>query len=310
MYNRSLRYVYLETTSYCNLNCTFCNRDEVVKNAKHMPIDKWVEIMEKLKNHPIKEAKLMGLGEPFLHPKFSQICKIFKEYFPKSFLITATNCQYKLNDNFKEALKYIDLLYFSIDGYKESYEKFRPPSKWEKLINFLDEFKNINRHGCRVTTNYVVNQENIYDLTEIDKLCKKYELEELRINIAQDWSQEKKLDNNNLTSGYSKDQIKFLQDNFKKNIKGKAPWTWSDCFWVKDGLYMTVEGDLKVCAINTDTKSFGNIFNQDLNEIYDSKKYRNVQSGCSTNVPSDHCKNCSYKELSPLLEKIFYEQQG
>ena len=42
----------------------------------------------------------MGLGEPFL-PKFSEICKMFKEYFPKAFLIVATNCQYKMNDNFK-----------------------------------------------------------------------------------------------------------------------------------------------------------------------------------------------------------------
>ena len=68
----------------------------------------------KIENHPISEAKLMGLGEPFLHPKFSEICKMFKEYFPKAFLIVATNCQYKLNENFKNSLKYIDLLYLSL----------------------------------------------------------------------------------------------------------------------------------------------------------------------------------------------------
>ena len=32
-----------------------------------------------------------------------------------------------MNNNFTESLKFIDLLYLSIDGYKESYEKFRPP---------------------------------------------------------------------------------------------------------------------------------------------------------------------------------------
>ena len=49
------------------------------------------------------------------------------------------------------------------------------------------------------------------------------------------------------------EQIDYLKKNYSKNIKGKAPWTWSDCFWVKTGIYMTVEGNLKVCALNTDT---------------------------------------------------------
>ena len=307
MFKRNIRYALLETTSYCNLNCTFCNRDQVIKNPKHISVDKWIEIMEKLKNYSIEEAKFTGLGEPYLHPKFSEICKIFKEYFPKCFLITATNCQYKINDNFRESLKYIDLLYFSIDGYKESYEKFRPPSKWSKLINFLEEFRNINRHSCRVTTNYVVNQENINDLEKVNNLCKEYDLEELRVNIAQDWSEDNKLSNNNLTSGYSEEQINYLKTNFKKNVKGIAPWTWSDCFWIKDGLYMTVEGDVKVCAINTDTKSVGNIFKDDLGVIFNSPKYKNIEDGCKKNMPSEHCANCSYKELSPLLQKIINE---
>ena len=30
-------------------------------------------ILEKLKNQPIKEAKLMGLGEPFLHLSFNNL---------------------------------------------------------------------------------------------------------------------------------------------------------------------------------------------------------------------------------------------
>ena len=85
-----------------------------------MSLTDWELVLEKLEDQPIKEAKLMGLGEPFLHPKFSTICKMFKDYFPNAFLIVATNCQYKMNANFKESLKYIDLLYLSIDGYKKA----------------------------------------------------------------------------------------------------------------------------------------------------------------------------------------------
>ncbi|MDB4141458.1 radical SAM protein [Candidatus Pelagibacter sp.] len=302
--HQPINYAYLETTNYCNLNCTFCNRDEVIKKLKHMSLNDWELVLEKLKDHPIKEAKLMGLGEPFLHPKFSTICKMFKDYFPNAFLIVATNCQYKLNLNFRDSLKYIDLLYLSIDGYKDSYEKFRPPSKWFKLINFLEELKKTERHKCRITCNYVVNRENITDIHKIDELCKEYNLEELRLNIAQDWSEEDKLSQTECTSGYSNKQISYLKEKYSTNIKGKSPWTWSDCFWVKSGIYMTVEGNLKVCALNTDTASLGNIFKDSLTNILNSKKMNEIRVGCETNVPSKHCENCSYKELSPLLEKL------
>lgn len=302
--HQPITYAYLETTNYCNLNCTFCNRDEVVKKLKHMSLEEWKLVLEKLKHQPIKEAKLMGLGEPFMHPQFSEICKMFKEYFPEAFLIVATNCQYKMNDNFKKSLKFIDLLYLSIDGYKESYEKFRPPSKWFKLINFLDELKKTNRQGCRITCNYVVNNENIIDIPKIDELCKEYKLEELRLNIAQDWSEENSISKYDKISGYSIDQINYLKKNYSQNIKGKAPWTWSDCFWVKTGIYMTVNGDLKVCALNTDTDSIGNIFNDTLDKSLNSVKMQEIRDGCSKNIPSKHCANCSYKELSPILEKL------
>ena len=302
--HKPITYAYLETTNYCNLSCTFCNRDDVVKKLKHMSLTDWRLVLEKLKDHPIKEAKLMGLGEPFLHPKFSIICEMFKEYFPSAFLIVATNCQYKINKNFTDSLKFIDLLYLSIDGYKESYEKFRPPSKWSKLINFLDQLKEINRHGCKITCNYVVNKENINDISKIDQLCDTYKLEELRLNIAQDWSEEKSISNSKTISGYTHDQINYLKTNYSQNIKGKAPWTWSDCFWVNTGIYMTVEGNLKVCALNTDTESLGNIFDKPLDQILNSKKMNEIRIGCNTDIPSKHCENCSYKELSPILEKL------
>ena len=172
------------------------------------------------------------------------------------------------------------------------------------MIKFLDELKNINRHHCKITCNYVVNTQNINDIAKIEKLCKTYDLEELRLNIAQDWSEDKSITNTDTISGYSKEQIDFLKNNYSEKIKGKAPWTWSDCFWVNTGIYMTVEGNLKVCALNTDTESIGNIFNEPINKILNSKKMSEIRNGCNTNKPSKHCENCSYKELSPILEKL------
>lgn len=303
---KPITYAYIETTNYCNLQCSFCNRDEVIGALQHMPLSKYRKMLDGLKHHPIKEAKLMGMGEPMLHPQFDEICKLFKEYFPNAFLIVATNCQYNigegrpLRERFQNALQYIDLLYFSIDGYDKSYERDRSPAKWSRLLSFLANFKDIDRKGCKVTCNYVVNPQNVSDIQKVnDEIVNGYGLEELRLNIAQDWSE-----NKSLPGGYTLDQIDYLRKSWKDNIKGKSQWDFSDCFWVEEGIYTTVEGHVKMCCMNTGAEPFGNLFESSIEEIRESKDYKAVKSGCSTNKPTSHCKNCSYKELTPILTQI------
>ena len=303
---KPITYAYLETTNYCNLQCSFCNRDEVIGALQHMPLSKFKKMLDGLKHHPIREAKLMGMGEPMLHPQFDEVCKTFKEYFPEAFLIVATNCQYNIGEGrplrkrFKNALQYIDLLYFSIDGYDKSYERDRSPAKWSRLLSFLGDFKEIDRKECRVTCNYVVNPENVTDIQRVsDEIVTGYGLEELRLNIAQDWSEDR-----TLSGGYTADQIEYLKKNWKDNIKGKSEWDYPDCFWVKEGIYTTVEGHVKMCCLNTGAKPFGNLFEQTIEEIRDTKDYNAVRTGCNSNNPTSHCATCSYKELAPMLKLI------
>lgn len=295
-------YAYIETTNHCNLQCSFCNRHEVIGALQHMPVPRFVQLMEKIKDHPITVAKLMGMGEPFLHPKFDEICATFKQYFPKAFLISATNCQYTqhMAPWFADSLRNIDMLYLSIDGYEDSYELYRPPSKWEKLIKFLDELSELDRHGCRVVVNYVVNPGNVDDIQKVyDNIVVPYKLEELRLNIAQDWSEDK-----SMPGGYTREQLDYLRDNWSAEIQGKSDWDYSDCFWVKNGLYTTVEGRVLGCCMNTGADEFGNIFRQEINEIHNDLEFSLLRHGCETNNPTDHCKNCSYKELAPILQEL------
>jgi radical SAM protein with 4Fe4S-binding SPASM domain len=149
----------------------------------------------------------------------------------------------------------------------------------------------------------VVNRDNIYDIPKIKPFVEKYNLNEFRLNLAQNWNEDEKMSNDEKTWGYTEEEINFL-NKFQPYIKGKSPWTWSDCFWVKRGLYITVEGDVKVCLINTGATSMGNIFRDNIDDIRTSLPYQKICDGCSSDTPTPHCKNCSYKELSPLLEEL------
>ena len=275
-----------------------------------MSLDDWEKLLDGIKHHPIEEAKLMGMGEPMLHPQFDEVCRMFKETFPNSKLIVATNCQYNIKEGlefrrkFQECLKYIDVLYFSIDGWGESYERDRAPAKWSKLLKFLKDFETINRHDSDYVVNYVVNAYNVDDIEKVDKLRVDNNLGMLRLNIAQIWDENTKMSDDLATSGYSKEQLDYLKSTWGDNIMGRSKWDFKDCFWVKEGLYTTVEGHVKMCCMNTGAKSFGNLFENSIDEIRKRDEYQKVKKGCSTNKPTSHCKNCSYKELTPILEYV------
>jgi MoaA/NifB/PqqE/SkfB family radical SAM enzyme len=275
-----------------------------------MTLENWGKLLDGIKHHPIKEAKLMGMGEPFLHPQFDEVCRMFKETFPKCKVIVATNCQYdispgkKLRKVFENSLQYIDMLYYSIDGYEENYERDRAPAKWSKLIKFLDNSRKIDKQGCDIVVNYVVNAYNVDDIIKIDELRVNYDLGQLRLNIAQIWDEGKSIKDDIATSGYTQHQLDYLKENWGGKIMGKSKWDYNDCFWVNNALYTTVEGNVKMCCMNTGARPFGNLFINSIDEIRQMTDYQNVKKGCNTNNPTSHCKNCSYKELSPMLKYL------
>ena len=70
---------------------------------------------------------------------------------------------------------------------------------------------------------------------------------------------------------------------------------------------MNVEGDVKGCIIKTDSVSFGNLEHQTIEEIHNTDRWKSIQYGCKTDNPDDHCKNCSYKEITPMLTYLQVE---
>ena len=126
----------------------------------------------------------------------------------------------------------------------------------------------------------------------------------LRLNIAQIWDEDSGIENDIATSGYDKVDLDYLKENWGGNIMGKSKWDFKDCFWVKEGLYTTVEGHVKMCCMNTGAKPLGNLFDSSIDEIRLSNDYQKIKKGCKTNKPTSHCKNCSYKELVPILSHL------
>ena len=120
----------------------------------------------------------------------------------------------------------------------------------------------------------------------------------LRLNIAQWWSE-----GETVTITFDSKIIKEVSRN-KDLVMGKSPWDFSDCFWTSRGFYMNVNGDVKICCLNTNTTPIGNVFKDNIDDILNSKKRVAIQNANEKNQPLDHCKACDYKSLSPVISKI------
>jgi wyosine [tRNA(Phe)-imidazoG37] synthetase (radical SAM superfamily) len=82
-------------------------------------------------------------GEPLLHKQLASIvAEIPKQRWKASCVEISTNAQWVDWHELEEAIKQEVLTRLVVscdgDGSPEQYEALRPPSKWEKLIEFLD----------------------------------------------------------------------------------------------------------------------------------------------------------------------------
>ena len=326
---REIKYLMVEPTSHCNLDCMGCNRRDVIKlrPATHFPIEQYQDVLNKLENQPIEETKVQGLGETFFHPQINEFFSRFKKMFPDARTITFTNGQYKLiNDNgditsigkrFGKSLDNLDVLLISCDGWEDNYTKHKYPGDWGVFLKFLDD---VGSYDCvksgktKVGLQMIIWEDNYKDIENVHSLVKKYDwLDELRLNIFQWWGEGDyasdliTTDMTGRTIGANYDFPPDFYDDIRKwkgNVSGKSSWNFSDCWWPNNGLYVESNGDIKLCCLNTDSSPSGNILKESLEEILNNPKRNKVAYECETDSPGKHCKTCSYKELVPILTKI------
>ncbi len=136
----------LELSNKCNLECIMCIGElssNVRKNRDNLPPiispydDKFVEQMKEFAPH-LKEVKFLG-GEPTLIQVYYLIWEMMIEVNPKCMLFVTTNAN-ALSSRFKRLLEMGNFhMNISIDSFhKETYEKIRINSNFEKLMEHLD----------------------------------------------------------------------------------------------------------------------------------------------------------------------------
>ena len=306
-YFGQLSYLMIEPNSACNLKCTFCNRERLVKEGqrktKSLSPEEYRGLLRLFQHCPIDTIKIEGISEPMLHREFDQIALITREMFPRAFVIIATNLQYDMTrTRFFKTVPSVDMIYLSIDGVDKVFEEHRIGATFARFIQSLDQIKNHTtlEERQKMHLNFTATEFNYQCLPEVYRICSTYELGSVRINLAQNWNEDELNDHD-----YNLDFIKMMR-RYAQDVKGVGGWDYKDCFWPFSGIVVDVFGNVRQCVINTGQKPIGNVFREDIRDIYNNAQhYLVTRKKLSKNCPPESCKTCDYKYLSHTLERIF-----
>jgi radical SAM protein with 4Fe4S-binding SPASM domain len=133
----------------CQLRCIGCPNSTLRPKISFMSVTDFELIIKNIDVGYIKRLRLFNFGEPLLHPALPDILMRVRDKTnpPVRTVEIFTNAQHHdflmLAEIFKTGV--VDFFAVSCDGdgTKEEYERFRPPGKYEKLIEFLTKAKEL-----------------------------------------------------------------------------------------------------------------------------------------------------------------------
>jgi len=154
----------------CQLRCVGCPNSTIMDKVKLISLEDFEACLANVDVDHIKHFRLFNFGEPLLHKQLSKLFEtIAAQPWKAEETEISTNAQWCDFEELERALALgvLDRLVVSCDGdgSPEQYEQLRPPSRWEKLIEFLDRVAEIKERVAPslnlITRTIVENEEAI-----------------------------------------------------------------------------------------------------------------------------------------------------
>ena len=261
-------------TNRCNATCEFCLRKKLknfqLLEEEDMSLDKVELLCQKIKGKTDLVNISAGYGEAFLHKDIDKIIDVFENNSIK--IIAYTN-----GINIKRYERIVNRLYRCVISVNRT--NYQEALFWD--------LKMFNANNIRISSIINLN-ENDFDF--LDMICK--QSEKLGIVVELNW-----LFNYNglLTKSKNKtineiilllklhNNIVLPKISESQTIMCQIPW---------QSLYFTKEGYLRNCCIFYSFTEQFNIFEQDLETIWNSDYIRKIRESFISNKPFDFCKGC------------------
>ena len=169
--------VKLDMVGRCQLRCVMCHfaHPEFVENPNSMDL----ELLEKVAGEIFPRAHdvvLSSSAEPLMSPHLPRALELCREHGVPWFHFSTNGISLTPEVIETTIRAEMPIITLSIDGgTKETFERIRTPMKWSKMMQRLDELREIKeRMGSdvpRVTVTTVLMRSTIREMPELVKIC-------------------------------------------------------------------------------------------------------------------------------------------
>ena len=303
----------IDVVGTCNLRCPSCPQGNTGQINPTNLIDK--DLLEKVidkaaRDFPIEWVFLYNWGEPFLHPKLSELIRIVKRY-PKLKCGISTNLN--LLRNIDDVLLAAPHEFrISLSGFtQEVYGQTHARGKIEKVKENMRLLRDAKvRTGNRSTRVVVYFHKYRHNLHEIEPM------RDYALSLGFDWMEnwayympvEKALD---LAEGrLSSTELGFVREQFalpiEAAIEAALPYKNEPCRLLKDQIVLDLRGNLLLCCgvFDFSKNSLGSFLDMTPESFRQAKKHHPTCTSCASNGLHRYLEYYSHPQLAPLYDQM------
>ena len=280
---RKFKQIYIEITNICNLNCSFCPKNNRPK--KFMAVKEFDAITDEIK--PLTNTVCLHLmGEPLLHPNIKEIFEICNKKNLNVYLTTnGTLIKKHLNLLKSGCAKRISVSLHSFEA--------------NENLNTLDEYLEDAILSCKEIADssktYIefrlwnedtnISAKNKLNKTILEKINKTF-----NINLNNDNLQPHTSIADNIYISFA-DAFEWpiTTENKEKNCV-------KFCYGLRSHFGILCDGTVVACCLDNEGKlALGNIFESNITDILNTPRAQNIYKGFTDrNITEEFCKTCTY----------------
>lgn len=283
---KKFKKVYIEITNVCNLSCNFCPKTS--RKLKFMNRESFDYIVKSIKSYT-DHIYFHLMGEPFINKELKYFLDMSKENKLKVNITTNGT----LIGDVKEilisapALRQINI---SLHSFEANEEKVDFNSYINNIINFVKEATERTSIICslrlwNLDARYSANNDLNIDIFKL--LEKEFELDCDLKESLKDKNSFKLKKNVYISMGQ-----KFKWPSLEVEELGERVF----CYGLRDQIGILVDGTVVPCCLDSEGSiCLGNIFEESLEEILNSKRARNIYDGFTgRKAVEELCKRCGF----------------
>jgi len=270
----------IEVCSVCNLRCFLCpaGNSSLGRKPGFMAERTFKKIVDELDDRYIDLFMPVMWGESFLHPKIMDFLRYARN--KNWYIDISTNGNISADDKFYDELVGIgiDGIVCAVDGYDQStYSIYRRGGDLGKVYAFLEGIKKA-KDKLKLTRPKVVAQIHLFNFNEDHVADIKRNLvvlvDEVKTKKTRVFYNDSKVDNQAIASMYNSVRPKIKMNQFEPPAQTGT----KICTSMLYGVYIAWNGDVIACCGDPSNKlKFGNINEQSLRQIRNSKRFLNLE---------------------------------